>query len=408
MALTLLGRHNLGGAPYDPAMQDEGVLIYRSSSTDVRKAVYGSSDVALGTVLNPGTRGLPYFGSAEIFGDYYYPPFRQDPYANPFISAIHTTTGVLTEFSTGLANWGSYQMRAHVFRNSGKTAQFSLASGAGNNCSDIWGNTPPIAAIFVPGNSPTGDMTNSMPATTPSIIAGGNELVLIFEDRVTVDATISYHQAYMYSWNGANIAFTQIPRFSYVYFNKGNTGPTMSPVDSGWPSRMMVADDKLWFFQKRSDSTSIWITQMNMADLPNTGYANQTWTLTNIGVGTIGTSNPAVMAFHIDQAFKKIYTINPLAASSGSFPRPNDIYDAFLPWTSPQQTVLPDPGNTTNALITGIWSFPPYVYVTKLAGVTYGNQLLKFYDPDLDASLNQRFPSGGGKDEEAYIMSILR
>jgi hypothetical protein len=383
MALTLIGRWNLGGGPFDPAMQDEGVLIYRSSAATVRKAVWNVSDAFLGTINNPGGHALPYFGNAEIFGDYYYPPFRNAPYATPWISAIHTGTGALTEFSTAPLSWGSYQMRAHVFKNNLKTAQMSLALPVpANNASSIWGNTPPVAATFTGGSAPSGDMSTVMPATVPVINVAGLESVFIFGDRITPDAFVHYHQAYRYTWNGLNIALSYIPRFSYVYFLKGIAGFTMSPIQD--PSRMMVADGKLWFFQKRSDSNSIWLSEMNMNDLPNTAYANQNWTLTTIGIsGGVGVNTPWTMAFHIDADFNKIYTTNPAAATSGPFPRPNDLYSAFLPWTNPEIYVLPDAISTTNARITGIWSFPPYIYITKMAGGTFGNQLIKFYDPDM-------------------------
>lgn len=290
MALKLIGRWNLGGAPYDPAMKDAGVLIYRSSAASVRKAIFGISDVALGTVLHPGNLSLPYFGNAEIFENYYYLPYRNTAYGNPpWISAVHTTTGALTEFATGPLNWGSYQMRSHIFSVARKTAQMSLVPLAGWNASSIWGNTPPIAANATAGFAPSGDMTPGMPATVPSIQISSGETVVIFGNRVTTDPTVGYHQAYMYAWNGVGIALTYIPRFSYQYFNKGIAGPTMTP--NGNPSRMMIADGKLWFFQNRSDTgNTAWLSQMNLSDFPNAAYAHQVWTQTTVGTAIIGVS----------------------------------------------------------------------------------------------------------------------
>lgn len=58
--------------------------------------------------------------------------------------------------------------------------------------------------------------------------------------------------------------------------------------------------------------------------------------------------------------------------------------------------------------IKGMQVVPPFIYVLKSTGGTYDNQIIKVYDSLIDPANDQRFPSGGGKDEEAYIMSILR
>lgn len=394
MTISLVGRWNLGGAPYDPAMKDEGVLIYRPSAATVRKAVYQVSDAALGTVTNPGARALPYFGTAEIFGDYYYPPFRQNPYANPpWLTAIHTTTGAETQFATGALNWGSYQMRTMIFETAGKVAQQSLVTGAGNNASSMWGDTPPTANTFTAGNAASGDMSSLLPAVTRSFQMGGSESVLYMGERVTIDAgPVHYHEAYWYLWNGAAVTLTMIPRFLYVYVNKGAGGTSWSKVTN--PARMIVHDNKIWYLRKRSDTNSIWVGSVNLANMPNSGYTSEVLTVTTVGVGTIGTNTPWTAAMHIDPTYGRIYMVDPLAATSGGFPRPNDLHAATLPWTNPTSWVSPDAGGTTNALITGIWTFPPYVYITKVAGNTFGNQLIKLYDSELGPRRSRRRRGG--------------
>jgi hypothetical protein len=123
------------------------------------------------------------------------------------------------------------------------------------------------------------------------------------------------------------------------------------------------------------------LTEHLISDLDTpTPYANAEFYPTGIDAGAGGANQSITASFHINSEFLKIYTINPLASDDP--PYPNNLYHANLPWTNEQIEVLPDT-NTQNARLTGIWTFPPYVYVSKLAGLTYGNQLLKFYDPDL-------------------------
>lgn len=401
MAFTLEGRYDLpvGNSPWRPTMPEDGVMIYRKTLTEVRKAVWNVSDALLAT-LGGVTSGdvITVGGMSASQGKYAILSGFNNGAVTNRVHTVHIDTG------------------AEDFINSpGTIAPEKIASSSTRHL--IPGTAG--AAVGIVGcdfdipitgqNRFTAGAVNSESPAIAGTIEGipdgaGNTLNILLTGLTSVVGSVIYFDIYRYLENSSGVfSATRIQGAAFQRLNHGNTGASFSFTgnSSAKPNRILRdGQGKLYALSQLSTNETYWHTWDEADLISGSMSTNQTdlllSSLTYAGVGTTVTHG----AFHINQYFQKAYFALPTAS--------NDVRRLChkkLPMTSGFDTYDVD---TNGSLITGIWTFPPYVYVAKSAGTTYGPQLIKFYDSELDATFNQRFPSGGGKDEEAYIMSILR
>lgn len=379
MALSLIGRYNLNlihtEAPYRPAMGAMDIMIYRRTLTEVRKVIWGVSDVVLANLASI-TAGdvISVGGVSQVINNHYVTGPAVSGNLSPIFHAVDIDTGIETSNSIAAGNIGLDK----ISRSNTRTVSCETFGGvAGIRFTDFDVPITSIATRTAGGLS--GDGAYRL-ATIEPILLGGDFYNILETSDVIADPGVWYHGLNVYKESAAGIfSCWHEQRGLYVYLNHGIGGPSFSYTASSTPKPgVWQRDGEGYIYALVEVSGAIYWVRWTETDLPNALYLHQTETSipgASYGAVTSTFNRASNGSFHINKQFKKAYF-----AISTSVTNVQRLAHQKLPVTAGYEYTDVD---TAKAVITGIWTFPPFVFVAKTGGATYGPQLIKYFDPDL-------------------------
>lgn len=394
MALTIIQRYNLGGGiPYSPSMLREGEMFYRENNANVRRTIFGTSD---GLFAN-----VPAAVQETAF-----PGGRQSLIVNNnYVLCAMTFTGARWFFVdidsalvTSFVGGTTHRWSGKIFTNGTDV----ICPGNEHLTTQLYTSkvTPPGIVETITGG--TGYVTWER-FDDPAVV--GKALWFDSSNEANLKHFIAGKEGNFQVVGGQALINTITPQMSGVITAVSGRGPFMDTRPEAIATRktynyellldktdshvygMMGAHDNAGVFL----GVGLWRTPLSVWPDQNSssqyyyplaeGYSN-----TNLAFGGV----------HINRRFQKLYMFGKNIARRLQHAK-IDV------WPPTFQTALDV--DTTNGTIMGVWTFPPHVFVAKDLGGSFGRQLIKIYDTDL---VEDPVIAGGGREEESYIMSILR
>lgn len=393
-SLVLIGRYNLNAEPYRPIMTEPDTLYYRKTLAEIRKVTWGVSDLVFTTLLLGATPGdVISSGGNMIHQNGALVTTGYAPRCANIINFVDILT-LAESSSTNSANFLAPNGVAHG--PGGFIAQLaSIAAVAGAGAS---GDTNPPGALSE-ASVGTGATFSHSPFNYDPVIIGNSAYWMIMADSTTtVDPGVEYLKGYLMRMNVTTGAVTvsQVDRAVYRWsdhllggevfsFGSGSINkPIIMRTDSAGNVYAITngAANRQYFnrFSPSDFATGALFNNQTDFLLPQGDYISYT-------LGTAGHSG-----FHIDKNFNKLYCGVCTAAGNMNrlFNKPLSGLTTIVGGGAGEYYDVDGGGS----VITGIWTFPPLLYVAKTSGAGFGPQLLKFYDTDL---VNRRRKRRGGE-----------
>jgi hypothetical protein len=395
--LTLMGRYDLSDVPFRPVMPEQDLLFYHTKPLGVntlRKAIFGVSDNAF-TTLDPQT--LTDFGYAEqggmiTKGEYLF-NIGSDAAGTQQqrLYCINRGTGAVTWADTPTNTIALYGPSIVPSGVAVLGQQGVLAGDFVSSAAQFYRSPYPAVAFSVVNMPTTSPPISPMyQGTIDPIMIGGNAY------HIQISATYTgvplphnlYNRLFVYKETpgGVRTISEVLPGiFRCVSHGPSDLTELNIGFNPGTPTRMQTdSQNNIYMITKNYFPGVPYMIKWAGNDLPGPLTAHQQEYL--IPGGTTTATSGCIHAFHIDKSFNKMYYA---VATGGAGTQGFVLQHCVLPYDPADVKTF----NTDSATllgttgVTGIWTFPPYVYVTKGPGTAapfYGNQLLKFYDPDLD------------------------
>lgn len=369
MTMSVVSRLNIGAAPYAMVFRPGGLLFYRSSNTTVRKAVMdASTDAVFANTLQVTGAGASVVTALYMGGFYCSGQGCANGGGTARVNFVNLATGAVSVVTTPEPDVAQV-WDGTIGALTGKVCWSYIPGGASQQ--QFWSLAPPAHALAQDG------MTAGPPRPRTIFSWGlhnGTERLLM-------------------GVSGGGNALTQgafIVRGPPNYFTSIFTPPNVSGIytpisyttqGSGLPWGVYEYQGYLYTFALAVNGGNSYpaLVRFNIA----TGVAQ---------VQILDAVNPSLGAnfiqdFWIDQDFGRIY----FAFSNLGF----KLFGASLStWPIVPDTLLVDTGNAGANSIRGVYTEPPYVYLAKTAGPTYGNQYIRIYDSELDRSRHPKRRGG--------------
>lgn len=362
MPMTIIGRINLGGTPSAPIIVGPGDVVYRNANTVRRVNFDAGTDILVGTINHPGNNNV--VGAALV--NNYYSSTTLQTYIAPggahYLTGMNIDTGAyeVRQIPPGTTTIGG----VGVVRKLGNP-------GAERACTvtqDLGPTNFESSVVF-----PAGAIIKTQVNANGGILT--NEQYLTGHLKGPSTGAAPGAQQRLGLWNGVNFSdglsnirlITPLDGKVIAYYGQ----------ESGYP----------WFFEQ--DSTFIYLFGVNLTDRRVVAVRiNKTTFLQDysVDIGLSAGGAPGgdhYNAFRITEAFSRSH-FSAYANVAGQQAR---IYSSPAWPIDITDFVALDTGACT---ITGIWTQPPFVFVTKTSGPTFGNQLIKIYDPALDSIRRSR------------------
>jgi hypothetical protein len=362
MTMSVVSRLNLGAAPYAMVFRSGANVFYRSSNTDLRKAnLDAATDAVFANTLQVGGAGSNVVTALHLGGFY----CSGQVCANgggggnlPKLNFVNLSTAAVS-----VVNMPEPAVATTWDGTIGALPNKICCAyqPVGSTFRELWSLLPPSHGLVQDGITagPTIRQVmfslenhNNSQRLLLGAPAGGNDLT---EASFTVRPPPNYFTTAYITPNADGI---------YTPINYTAQG-------AGLPWGMREYQGYMYTFAQATTGGQTYpaLVRFNIV----TGVAE---------VQILDAANPSLNAnfiqnFWIDYQFGRIYW----AFSNLGF----QLSGASLStWPLVPDTVLVDTGNNAANSIRGIYTEPPYVYLTKTIGPTYGNQYIRIYDTELE------------------------
>lgn len=363
----IVSRVNLNASPFSPVMIQEGIMYYNSpaATTQLRKVDFGAGTDTLFSNALPAEAGN--LRSACIANNHYCIG-RTAPAPGAIVMVNLATAGVTTR-NLAIRNAGDIIAPPLVPSVAGDKVYQSVQNNAAG--AYLWESTPPAAPAFGLIHA-YGGFANTC------IRHEGNRWAKLGVEKlagfVVGAADPKLFHLDMATGGAAGTGFRLPLTFEGSGVTRGDLSSQRPLWFSGYAGRSGAVDTVPFFLfgfgiKNTTGDLLYFVAQNNDADAA----------ITKPGLIVNGVGGWCMDAVAVIEKFGRIYWGFMGQAVGHGF----RLYSSKTTPLDVSNFIDVDTGPSANS-ITGIWIFPPFVYVAKSSGGTYGAQLVKIYDTELD------------------------
>jgi hypothetical protein len=355
MTMSVVSRLNVGGAPNRPVFRPGGIVFYHSATQNLRKAdLDAATDVLFCNGTLPGQ--ATGYNAIHLGGFYCIGTSGGGGGLTGRITFVNLATAAVS--TVVIPDPGPAQSFMGTVGAIGANKVCTMNSGGGF-ATQVWSLLPPAHAVVTAASSLT--TTGALFSWQP-IVEGGLPYLL-------TPFTANLVRASSFTTPGVNCVATafSMPLLSGIY------NPLLyQQQDATFPWNVFEYQGFFYMFGKGTTGGQEYpmITRTDIS----TGVTD----VQILDAVTPVLATSCIMNAWLAQDFGRLYW-----SFGGTAFR---LYGASLTqWPlTVVDTIDVDTGNNGTNSIRGLYTEPPYIYLTKTAGPTYGNQFIRVFDTELD------------------------